>query len=158
MAQYHQRGRDIQLCAVALHRLNEREKTHGSPASPSFTAPGLSNWPGLPAGKAGLRPRNLAPSRGGYHPSAAPKWRNWQTRRTQNPVPERACGFDSHLRHTAWGGGGGAPPAPPPPPLPPPAPAPPPRPGGPPPPPGGGGAGLGRAALPPPRRRRPAGA
>src|SRR5215203_3246626 len=28
-----------------------------------------------------------------------PKWRNWQTRRTQNPVPERACGFDSHLRH-----------------------------------------------------------
>src|SRR5207249_7749891 len=29
----------------------------------------------------------------------APKWRNWQTRRTQNPVPERACGFDSHLRH-----------------------------------------------------------
>src|SRR5215203_6102481 len=28
-----------------------------------------------------------------------PKWRNWQTRRTQNPVPERACGFDPHLRH-----------------------------------------------------------
>src|SRR6059058_736494 len=28
-----------------------------------------------------------------------PKWRNWQTRRTQNPVPLGACGFDSHLRH-----------------------------------------------------------
>src|SRR5919204_4772004 len=26
----------------------------------------------------------------------APKWRNWQTRRTQNPVPARACGFDPH--------------------------------------------------------------
>ena len=30
-----------------------------------------------------------------------PKWRNWQTRGTQNPVPARACGFDSHLRHPA---------------------------------------------------------
>src|SRR5262245_41568225 len=30
---------------------------------------------------------------------AAPKWRNWQTRRTQNPVPLGECGFDSHLRH-----------------------------------------------------------
>src|SRR4051794_34654861 len=28
-----------------------------------------------------------------------PKWRNWQTRRTQNPVPPGECGFDSHLRH-----------------------------------------------------------
>src|SRR5436305_11347562 len=28
-----------------------------------------------------------------------PKWRNWQTRRTQNPVPLGECGFDSHLRH-----------------------------------------------------------
>src|SRR4051794_20733310 len=28
----------------------------------------------------------------------APKWRNWQTRRTQNPVPFGECGFDSHLR------------------------------------------------------------
>src|SRR4051794_38305975 len=28
-----------------------------------------------------------------------PKWRNWQTRRTQNPVPSGECGFDSHLRH-----------------------------------------------------------
>src|SRR5580765_3290259 len=30
---------------------------------------------------------------------SAPKWRNWQTRRTQNPVPFGECGFDSHLRH-----------------------------------------------------------
>ena len=28
-----------------------------------------------------------------------PKWRNWQTRRIQNPVPARGCGFDSLLRH-----------------------------------------------------------
>src|SRR5262245_52522444 len=33
-----------------------------------------------------------------------PKWRNWQMRRTQNPVPLGACGFDSHLRHRARGG------------------------------------------------------
>src|SRR3954471_12309781 len=28
-----------------------------------------------------------------------PKWRNWQTRRTQNPVPFGEWGFDSPLRH-----------------------------------------------------------
>ncbi len=28
-----------------------------------------------------------------------PVWRNWQTRATQNRVPVRACGFDSHHRH-----------------------------------------------------------
>src|SRR4030095_14066069 len=33
-----------------------------------------------------------------YH-RRAPKWRNWQTRTTQNRVPVRVCGFDSHLRH-----------------------------------------------------------
>src|SRR5947208_9020362 len=30
---------------------------------------------------------------------AGPKWRNWQTRRTQNPVPFGEWGFDSPLRH-----------------------------------------------------------
>ena len=29
----------------------------------------------------------------------SPEWRNWQTRWIQNPVPARACGFESHLRH-----------------------------------------------------------
>lgn len=28
----------------------------------------------------------------------APEWRNWQTRRTQNPVAARPCGFDPLLR------------------------------------------------------------
>src|SRR5262249_50107004 len=32
---------------------------------------------------------------------SGPKWRNWQTRRTQNPVSLGTCGFDSHLRHLA---------------------------------------------------------
>src|SRR5262245_20395922 len=32
-----------------------------------------------------------------------PKWRNWQTRRTQNPLPARACGFEPHLRHSGAG-------------------------------------------------------
>ena len=27
----------------------------------------------------------------------------WQTRRTQNALPSRACGFDSHLRHNRLG-------------------------------------------------------
>jgi hypothetical protein len=27
-----------------------------------------------------------------------PEWRNWQTRRTQNPVAARPCGFDPLLR------------------------------------------------------------
>ncbi len=26
-------------------------------------------------------------------------WRNWQTRQTQNLVPERVCGFDPLRRH-----------------------------------------------------------
>ena len=29
----------------------------------------------------------------------APKWWNWQTRRTQNPVMATSCGFKSRLRH-----------------------------------------------------------
>ena len=30
---------------------------------------------------------------------ASPEWRNWQTRRIQNPFPARECGFESHLRY-----------------------------------------------------------
>lgn len=29
----------------------------------------------------------------------APSWRNWQTRRSQKPLSERTCGFESHTRH-----------------------------------------------------------
>jgi hypothetical protein len=29
----------------------------------------------------------------------APRWRNRQTRRTQNPVMVTSCGFDPHPRH-----------------------------------------------------------
>ncbi len=31
--------------------------------------------------------------------SSKPKWRNWQTRRIQNPVRATSCGFKSHLRY-----------------------------------------------------------
>ncbi len=31
--------------------------------------------------------------------NSTPEWRNWQTRRTQNPVAARPCGFDPLLRH-----------------------------------------------------------
>src|SRR5665213_3367376 len=41
------------------------------------------------------------PRQGLYYDVFRPKWRNWQTRRTQNPVPSGECGFDSHLRHYA---------------------------------------------------------
>ena len=34
-----------------------------------------------------------------YTEAGKPKWRNWQTRRIQNPVPARVCGFESHLRY-----------------------------------------------------------
>ena len=40
---------------------------------------------------------NASPNR--RYSGPAPKWRNWQTRRTQNPVRETSCGFESHLRH-----------------------------------------------------------
>jgi hypothetical protein len=30
---------------------------------------------------------------------ASPGWRNWQTRRTQNPVGATPCRFDSYARH-----------------------------------------------------------
>ena len=33
-----------------------------------------------------------------------PKWWNWQTRRIQNPLAVRSCGFDSHLRYFRAGG------------------------------------------------------
>src|SRR5581483_3508769 len=41
------------------------------------------------------RPGSALPS------SGRPKWRNWQTRRTQNPVSFGTCGFDPHLRHSS---------------------------------------------------------
>ena len=36
-------------------------------------------------------------SSGIFYMKVEAEWRNWQTRKTQNLVPERACGFDSHL-------------------------------------------------------------
>ena len=41
-----------------------------------------------------------AASKGAEFPQHVPEWWNWQTRRTQNPVPFGECGFDSHLRHS----------------------------------------------------------
>src|ERR1700693_4684554 len=31
--------------------------------------------------------------------TAEPRWRNWQTRRSQKPMSARTCGFDSRSRH-----------------------------------------------------------
>ena len=62
-----------------------------------------------------LRAHGFPPPGGltGLRFGGEPKWRNWQTRRTQNPVPERACGFDPHLRHRESCGATRSPPAPP---------------------------------------------
>src|SRR5262245_11858899 len=59
---------------------------------PAFRAPSHLDTPGAHSGRGSaiLGPVGAAP---------APKWRNWQTRTTQNRVPVRVCGFDSHLRH-----------------------------------------------------------
>jgi hypothetical protein len=40
-----------------------------------------------------------------YSLPSKPTWRNWQTRRTQNPVPARECGFDPLRRHTKYQSG-----------------------------------------------------
>jgi hypothetical protein len=79
----------------------------GSPTNPLLHRPAQhQRAPGLPPGKARLRPPAAAhsttkkPTTPRYHPPTTPKWRNWQTRRTQNPVPLGECGFDSHLRHS----------------------------------------------------------
>src|SRR5438477_1744550 len=34
-----------------------------------------------------------------HHGTKMPEWWNWQARRPQKPLPARACGFDSRLRH-----------------------------------------------------------
>ncbi len=70
------------------------------PRTPSFLVWHAEAEPGLPAGKS--RPPAARSSRTegpGYDRRTTPKWRNWQTRRTQNPVAFGPCGFDSHLRH-----------------------------------------------------------
>src|SRR3954454_9199597 len=74
------------------------------PPSPRLRRRCSINRGSIRSGAAG-RNSEEAPERGARRFSfvrtmrVAPKWRNWQTRRTQNPVPFGECGFDSHLRH-----------------------------------------------------------
>ena len=99
MAKYPGNGREFQLCAAALRSLNRM----GQPTVPRTPLPRrppehlrrLASRPAKPASGpgSGVQRRREVPSR------SKPKWRNWQTRRTQNPVPLGECGFDSHLRH-----------------------------------------------------------
>ncbi len=46
-----------------------------------------------------VAPHGVAPIFSALAFSDVPSWRNWQTRGTQNPVPARACGFNSLRRH-----------------------------------------------------------
>ena len=86
----------------------QRGGTHGSPASPLLPRllPEQSERASRPAKPAsGRKPE--APMSG--YDRSEPKWRNWQTRRTQNPVPSGEWGFDSPLRHRSTTGLAGHP-------------------------------------------------
>src|SRR3954447_11227948 len=108
-----------------------RTATPSSPRSPGRLVPAIGGAPrhggdhGVQPGAVPAAGEECDPSRHGRNPTGLlqalpqgarrmrmlaalrsrgrPKWRNWQTRRTQNPVPERACGFDPHLRHLQRG-------------------------------------------------------
>ena len=87
------RARFIALASKA----RGRHWTVGSNPALSATLPGWRNW----------QPRELevlmvVKTVQVRSLSRAPSWpsgRNWQTRRTQNPLSARTCGFESHLGH-----------------------------------------------------------
>jgi hypothetical protein len=83
----------------------QRDATACMGASWLARDPGACGGRPMPAGdgracRGAFRPsrRGLAEHRWGDMMIGAPKWRNWHTRRIQNPFPARGCGFDSHLR------------------------------------------------------------
>ena len=107
MGKYPGNGRRIQLCAAALRSLGEPRVPRTAPSYVgSSRAPAA---PGLPAGQAGLRLRIASAAEARVPSRRKPKWRNWQTRRTQNPVPFGEWGFDSPLRHYSTTGLAGRP-------------------------------------------------
>jgi hypothetical protein len=66
----------------------------------SWTAPSRRRRRALPAGRLTSAGRRNGEEGGPWGKHGFP---HAEMRRTQNPVPERACGFDSHLRHYRLG-------------------------------------------------------
>src|SRR5437588_3153854 len=67
----------------------------GGVGAPTPGRPGVGAW----ATVAGFSPRPGALSTWGSLSAAAPRWRNWQTRRSQKPLRATSWGFDSPSRH-----------------------------------------------------------
>src|SRR5205807_1188953 len=70
----------------------------GGVGAPTPGRPGVGAW----ATVAGFSPRPGALSTWGSLSAAAPRWRNWQTRRSQKPLSARTWGFDSPSRHQTF--------------------------------------------------------
>src|SRR5437588_7712591 len=93
------------------HPAARSPRTAAKPISPASESLLLTLPPQSPTGRVHRGPRpaaaaSIGPFHRAFQPTSAatvaattPKWRNWQTRRTQNPVGETPCGFESHLRH-----------------------------------------------------------
>src|SRR6266498_5522879 len=93
------------------HPAARSARTAAEPISAASESLLLTLPPQSPTGRVHRGPRpaagaSIGPFHRPFQPASAatvagttPKWRNWQTRRTQNPVPFGECGFDSHLRH-----------------------------------------------------------
>ena len=86
---------------VGIASRGRRAKHRGQRKSKRTADPSPREGLGMTAGRVGRR----APRDGAgiicYHAKdrrEIPEWRNWQTRRTQNPVAARPCGFDPLLR------------------------------------------------------------
>src|SRR6266536_6143503 len=94
------------------HPAARSARTAAEPISAASESLLLTLPPQSPTGRVHRGPRpaagaSIGPFHRPFQPASAatvagttPKWRNWQTRRTQNPVPFGECGFDSHLRHS----------------------------------------------------------
>ncbi len=76
--------------------LQTRERGEPFPTSPLLLRP---EWQPASASRPESRPPAATGLMGQALDHGKPKWRNWQTRRTQNPLSERTCGFEPHLRH-----------------------------------------------------------
>ncbi len=61
--------------------------------------PTVARHPAVPSPGGGHREHRARASRGHAH---RPRWRNWQTRRTQTPLAARSSGFKSRPRHHGW--------------------------------------------------------
>ena len=87
------------LVGIASRR--RRAKRRGQRKSKRTADPSPREGRGMAAGRVGRTAARDGAARICYDAMDSqrnPEWRNWQTRRTQNPVAARPCGFDPLLR------------------------------------------------------------